>query len=91
MKIRLVEAGSFTGKRRVAETELSGYTPELAEQISHAFDAPDSTEYRNPNARDQEQLFLQLNERIIPLSSIPPSEELNRLVSALRAKLKWQK
>jgi hypothetical protein len=91
MKLKLVEAGSFTGKKRVAEVDLSDYSPELAEEIRKAFRDPVSTEREATLARDKEQLFLELDKQILPLHAVHLSNELKALLEDLKSKLKWEK
>jgi hypothetical protein len=91
MKLKLVESGSFTGKKRVAELDLSGYPQKLVTQLKNAFNEKVSGKQVDSLSRDKEQLFLEFENQVRPLNEIPLSEEMKSLVEDLKSKLNWEK
>ncbi len=89
MKLKLIESGGFAGLRKVAEEDLSEQPQELKAHIENTFAQPAPSVNANPLARDKEQLHIEYEGKVLPVSAIQSDSELAALIEKMKPNLKY--
>lgn len=85
MKLKLIEAAGFIGRKKTAEEDLSNYPEQVQQQVQNFFNAPAEFSAVPPSfARDKEQRFLELEGKTIPLQDVQLNDALTQLVNKLK-------
>ena len=87
MKLKLIEAGGITGRKRSAEMDISKEPEELHEQIKTIVN--NSAGKREENYRDKVNYFIEYEGRSSALRSILLTGRLKDVISKLKRKLQY--
>ena len=89
MKLKLIEAGGFAGLKKSAEMDVGELSADLRDKLESLFDEKRKKRHaKNPDSRDREQLYLQLDDRTMPVDELE-DEELERLVNRMKKHLHY--
>ena len=89
MKLKLIQAGGFTGKNKTAEEELDLQAPVLQQQVTAIFNQF-LQEMPKSKVRDKEQLFLEFDGKVLPVKQLHPNPELEKLIDQLINQLRFE-
>ena len=91
MKIKLIQAGGFMGRSKVAEEELTAYPTEVQQQLEETFSKAQQTPAAVPPSasRDAFHYLIVYKGKTIPLEAIKMTPELSGIIGQLKAKLKY--
>ena len=92
MKLKLIEAGKFSGRKKTSEEDLAELPQEVQEQVENIF----STNHDRPAQaraqsvqRDKESYFIEYNGKSMPVHAMPPNKDLEALIEKLKSKLHY--
>ncbi|GAA4739324.1 protealysin inhibitor emfourin [Flavisolibacter ginsenosidimutans] len=89
MKLKLIQAGGFAGLKKTAEEDLSDYPDEVKDAVKKVFEEPAKTS--SPSAaRDQEQHFLELDGKVVPVDADKQPKALQNLLAKMKTNLTLQ-
>ncbi len=92
MTLKLIQAGGFTGKSKVSEENLENYGEGLKNQVENLFAQPSANAAPdNSPARDKEKLYLQYNEKLIPVNESHLNSDLKNLINKMKENLHYEK
>lgn len=90
MKLKLIQAGGFTGKTKTAEEDLAQHESILQQHVTELFNQP-AEEAPKTQVRDKEQLFLEFEGKVLPVQQLNPNSELKKLIAQMSNQLAYQK
>ena len=90
MKLKLVQTPGFVGRKKVAEEDLSQYSPSLQKHVADLFTNSAAGAGDLPPVPDKEKLFLELDGKRLPVDAAVANEELKNLVERMRENLKFE-
>ena len=90
MKLKLIQAGGFTGKVKTAEEELDHHETVLQQHVSELFQQNVSTAPKS-SVRDKEQLLLEFNGKVLPVQQLSLNPQLEKLIEQMSEKLCFEK
>ena len=88
MKLKLVQTPGFVGRKKVAEEDLSQYSPSFQKHVADLFTSAAGTD-NSPSAPDKEKLFLELDGKRLAVPSSAANEELKNLIERMKENLKF--
>ena len=89
MKLKLIEAGGFAGLKKKSEVDVGDLSPALRDKLDQLFEGKKDRRRKSASrARDREQLFLQLDERIVPVDDVD-DDELGDLIRDMKKHLHY--
>jgi hypothetical protein len=90
MKLKLIQAGGFAGKTKIAEEDLDLHATVLQEHLTELFNRPLDAAPKS-QARDKEQLFLEFGGKVLPVQQLNPNSQLEKLIEQMSGQLRYQK
>jgi len=88
MKLKLIQAGGFAGRKKMAEEDLDDHPDQLKEQVKEVFSQPLKALPRSKE-RDKEQHFLEFEGKVVPVQSFKPSKEFKSLIKKMQSNLDY--
>jgi hypothetical protein len=93
MQLKLIQSGGFTGRRKVAEEELSDHPEALKAQVEDIFSQPTPPEGEGNEPgdlnRDKPVYYVEYNGKSLPLDNIPANQHLEKLIESMKEKLHY--
>ncbi|MBE7172739.1 MAG: hypothetical protein INR73_19335 [Williamsia sp.] len=92
MKLKLIEAGKFSGLKKTAEEDLDHLPQELQQHVENIFSASSEQPLKvhaQSAYRDKEKLFIEYNGKALPINAVQPSKQLEALIEKLKSKLHY--
>lgn len=92
MKLKLIEAGKFSGLKKTAEEDLDHLPQELQAHVANIFSTTGDQPMRvhaQTAHRDKEKLFIEYNGKALPINALQPSKQLEALIEKLKSKLRY--
>lgn len=93
MILKLIQAGSFVGRTKTSEEDVSALPEELQVQLAGLFSGAGSkpAQARAQSAsRDKENYFIEYNGKTLPVQSVQPGKDLGELIEKMKSNLQYQ-
>ncbi|MGI4022412.1 MAG: hypothetical protein ACRYFA_12975 [Janthinobacterium lividum] len=90
MKLKLIQAGGFAGKTKIAEKDLEQHETILQQQLTELFRQPLKAAPKS-QVRDKEQLFLEFDGKRLPVQQLGSNPQLSKLIAQMINQLTYQK
>ena len=87
MKLKLIESGGITGRKRTAEMDISDQPKELHQQIQSIINVAPAK--KEDKYRDRVNYFIEYDGKSSPLRSILLTGKLKDVIVKLRGKLQY--
>ena len=90
MKLKLIEAGKFSGLKKTVEEDLTALPTELQKHVESIFSKGASQPAQasaQSVSRDKENYFIEYNGKALPVKSVLPNKELEDLIEKMKSKL----
>jgi hypothetical protein len=89
MKLKLVQTPGFVGRKKVAEEDLSQYSPSLQKHVADLFSNSAAGIDNTSPVPDKEKLFLELDGKRLPVDTAASNKELKNLIERMKDNLKF--
>lgn len=92
MKLKLIESGKFSGVKKTCEQDLTALPHELQKYVEHVFSGSASHPAQaiaQSVSRDKESYHIEYNGISLPVKSIMPNKDLDKLIEKMKAKLNF--
>lgn len=87
MKLKLIEAGGITGRKRTAEMDVSEQPEEVHKQLLAILHSPNAT--KEDKYRDKVNYFIEYEGKASALRSILLTGKLKDLINKLKKELRY--
>ena len=92
MKLKLIEAGKFSGLKKTAEADLDHLPQELQAHLESIFSSTGNQPVKaqaQTVQRDKEKLFIEYNGKALPIQAVQPNKDLEALIEKLKSNLHY--
>jgi hypothetical protein len=91
MELKLIQAGGFTGKHKVATEDLATYPEAIKQHVHQAFYEAKEKQHNASHVRDKEHFFLEYDGIKVPIATFKADVKLDQIIKKLKANLQYQK
>ena len=89
MKVKLIQSGGFASVKKTAEADLTELPPSLQHKLQLLFTQAKPAITTKSATRDKEQLFLELNGKVVSVDILSLEKDLDDLIKKMKGQLHY--